>query len=351
MKEKPYNPQCVEIIQLKEKCGIYQIRNIVNNHIYVGSSKNLFLRYKSHFGDLKRNKHENPYLQYAYNKHGKDSFVFEILEYCEQENRFKNEQYWIDKFYGQGCYNINKDAINPPNARGRKRIFTEQQRKKLSLSQKKRFEENPELRKQMSLARIGKRMGAEHVNSKSVVCLETAKEYAAVSEAKRETGCAGVSACCRHLIHETNGLHFLYKEEYEKLTKDEINEIIFTDNTCKQVVCLETGKIYKKLIDVQADMNTDRTCIRKCCDGQMAETKGYHYVWYKDYKNLTERDIKNILKRRHTNVIRCKCIETGQIFSSINKAAQVLQLQARQIKASCEQQKAYTRGYHFEYVQ
>ena len=41
---KKYQPKIYDDDKLKNKCGIYQIRNLKNNKIYVGSSNNLFQR-------------------------------------------------------------------------------------------------------------------------------------------------------------------------------------------------------------------------------------------------------------------------------------------------------------------
>lgn len=42
-----------------DKCGVYQIRNIINNQIYIGSSKNIQKRWKQHIKALCENKHDN----------------------------------------------------------------------------------------------------------------------------------------------------------------------------------------------------------------------------------------------------------------------------------------------------
>ena len=43
--------------------GIYVIINTINNKKYIGSSKNIEQRKRSHFHRLRHNKHENDYLQ------------------------------------------------------------------------------------------------------------------------------------------------------------------------------------------------------------------------------------------------------------------------------------------------
>lgn len=81
---------------LKNKCGVYCIRNIVNNKIYVGSSKNLYRRLHTHYLRLENKTHINSHLQNAYNLYSSEKFEVEILEFCD--NWLKKEQYWID-FY------------------------------------------------------------------------------------------------------------------------------------------------------------------------------------------------------------------------------------------------------------
>lgn len=353
MEERVYNPQFFDKEFLKNKSGIYQIRNIQNNYVYIGSSKNLFERYKFHFSVLKRNKHENPYLQGAYNKYGKENFTFEILEYCEPEIRFNIEQYWIDRFYGNNCYNINKDATNPPDCTGKKHVFTEEHKRNISISQKKRFE-NPEVRKQHSLIRIGKHLGVDHVNSKPVICLETGKEYAGLSEASRETGLnrSSISACCRNKYFSTEDFHWLYKEDYEKLNQEQINEIIFTYNNFQQVVCLETEKCYKSIFEAAKDTGIHHTSILKCAHRKKKEVKGTHWILYEDFKNMSESEKQELMLRHNIDKRKkCLCIETGEVFESILKAAKALNLAPRQITACCKGQKAYTQGYHFKFIE
>ena len=59
---------------------IYKIENTVNGKVYIGQTNDPEQRKRAHFGGLKRNKHENPYLQSAWNKYGEDSFYFEVID-------------------------------------------------------------------------------------------------------------------------------------------------------------------------------------------------------------------------------------------------------------------------------
>lgn len=94
--------------------GIYKITNIINNKIYIGSSKEIDRRWYLHKYLLNKNEHYNKHLQYSWNKYGEDNFKFDIVEILNDEIKiFEREQAWIDK--ERACdknigYNINKLA-------------------------------------------------------------------------------------------------------------------------------------------------------------------------------------------------------------------------------------------------
>lgn len=61
-------------------CGIYQIKNLVNGRVYIGSSVNIRRRFSTHRNMLARNNHHSTLLQRAWNKYGEAAFSFSVLE-------------------------------------------------------------------------------------------------------------------------------------------------------------------------------------------------------------------------------------------------------------------------------
>jgi group I intron endonuclease len=53
-------------------------------------------RWSIHKYELKTGSHDNIHLQNAWNKHGKDNFLFEIIEQCLPENLLLTEQKYLD---------------------------------------------------------------------------------------------------------------------------------------------------------------------------------------------------------------------------------------------------------------
>ena len=78
--------------------GIYKIVNIEDNKAYIGSAKNFLKRKYMHFHLLSKNKHHSTYFQNAYNKYGKNNFIFEIIEKCNIEILIEREQYFINLY-------------------------------------------------------------------------------------------------------------------------------------------------------------------------------------------------------------------------------------------------------------
>ena len=90
--------------------GIYQIRNISNGKIYVGSAVNLSRRKSQHFHCLRNGNHPNRYLQNAFSKGQKLKFF--VIEYCDESSLITCEQSYIDILWdnGERCYNVAKEA-------------------------------------------------------------------------------------------------------------------------------------------------------------------------------------------------------------------------------------------------
>lgn len=65
-------------------CGIYEIKNKINDKRYIGQSTNIENRFIRHKSKLKNNKHINLPLQNAYNNG--DRFDYNILLTCERNN-------------------------------------------------------------------------------------------------------------------------------------------------------------------------------------------------------------------------------------------------------------------------
>lgn len=88
--------------------GIYKITNKINNKVYVGQLSDIDYRWVHHRCDLKANAHHNIHLQSAWNKYGKNAFIFEVIEECDLSLLDERETFWI-QFYNSYDNGYNLD--------------------------------------------------------------------------------------------------------------------------------------------------------------------------------------------------------------------------------------------------
>lgn len=115
---------------MQEKiCGVYCIKNVKNNKIYIGSSVDVKRRWYHHVTELNKNNHCNWHLQRAWNKYGRDNFEFYILQVCtaeelkDLEQKYINETHCCDRNIG---YNVCPSVNN--------KIWADETKEKISLA-------------------------------------------------------------------------------------------------------------------------------------------------------------------------------------------------------------------------
>ena len=77
-------------------CGIYKITNTITNDFYIGSSKDVKLRWASHKWPSSWKRFPNNQLYKDMKKYGLDKFVFEVLAEVEEGSLKVAEQYFIE---------------------------------------------------------------------------------------------------------------------------------------------------------------------------------------------------------------------------------------------------------------
>ena len=157
--------------------GIYQITNRANGKRYIGSAVNPRRRWQDHLSNLRRGKHCNVHLQRAFDKHGRDAFIFSVLEHVESEKLIEREQHYLDTLLSE--YNIAPTAGNQlgfqhtdktrrkMSAAHKGKCLSEETKRKLSEAQRgergNNYGKHPsnETREKLSEAHKGKRLNKE----------------------------------------------------------------------------------------------------------------------------------------------------------------------------------------------
>ncbi len=167
--------------------GIYSITNIINQKIYIGSTDNLRTRKQQHFNGLRNGTHRNRHLQRAYYVYGENAFFYQILEIVPNiDDLLVREQHYLDILSPE--YNILRIAgsnrgfkhsektktrlsaahkVNPKVLANIKRLHIARKGiplgpcANMKIAQRKRWENNPEGRAQVSKVHKNKVISAE----------------------------------------------------------------------------------------------------------------------------------------------------------------------------------------------
>ena len=102
--------------QTVQPMGVYQIKNLKNGRIFIGSAKNLQGKINSHKFQLKNGLHLNKEMQQDYLEAGAESFSFDVLDvlppkedvnYNYSEDLKVLEAMWLEKLqpFGEKGYN------------------------------------------------------------------------------------------------------------------------------------------------------------------------------------------------------------------------------------------------------
>lgn len=370
----------MNIESLRNKMGVYQIRSLRDGKVYVGSSYNIASRWAEHQHDLRKNEHRNARLQNAYNKYGSENFVYEVIEIIESEDQaeqFKREQYWIgvkDACNRKKGYNIQKEVLIIPHV----------ERAVVCLETKEIFDSLKEAGKAKNVdagsiscccnKRKLKQTGGYHwrfydeyinmseedieevLNNKwlRIVCLETGEIFKSYHETGIKKGT--IQSCCSQTaqgnIINCFGKHYLYEKDYNKLSKEEIQKIV--DHKPEgykgsgEVICLETGIIYKNARAAMLDTGINDSNILYACYGKYIVSGKFHWMFKKDYDLKSKEEIEDLLLTSSYGK-PVVCLETGERFKSATEAAQFISTTIPLMCNVCKGKALSVRGFHFLY--
>lgn len=118
---------------MNQRSGVYKISFCGTDKFYIGSAVDLTKRKLNHISDLLNNRHANIHMQRLFNKYGKESFNFEIVEYVPPESLIKVEQKYITELEPQ--INILKTAYSSLGYKHKKEALEKIKTKALELSE------------------------------------------------------------------------------------------------------------------------------------------------------------------------------------------------------------------------
>ena len=260
--------------------GIYKITCKANNKIYVGQSIDIETRWVAHKRELSTQRHHNIRLQNAWNKYGGQSFIFEVIEECKQENLNEKEIYWI-KFYDSFKNGFNL-TIGGEGTNGK--IYSDEERQRRCgegnpFYGKKHKEGWLERIQECSMEKTCKPIYQIDRKTKEIV-----NEFISVSEASRVMNCSitAISLVLNGKNNSALGYYWIYKSDYNE------NIVIPTNKNIRPILQLDpnTNEViaeFKSIADANRKFANNRrnSKIIMCLTGEQRLAHGYKWV----YKN------------------------------------------------------------------
>jgi group I intron endonuclease len=275
------------------QCGIYEIKNIENNKVYIGQASDIYRRWRQHKHLLNCNQHANKHLQASWNKHGEHCFVFSILKTCDQADLGSLETAAIHEIPENLRYNSGESGPCPTLG----------------------IKHSDKTKKAMSYAKGGRPVLAENLSTFEK------RNFAFLKEATDVLGLNYRHAwdCCAGKRPSVRGWKLQYTGECAPKILKEKNKITKTSRAIVGT-CLTTGRelVFEKVADVRG-MQFSRESVYKCLSGQMQKHKNHtwRYVDGLPHKNLSDEWCKKLTKPRNKGSAKSfpvigTCIKTGQ---------------------------------------
>ena len=370
--------------------GIYKIKNIVTDDIYVGQTNNFDRRFAEHKRDLNNQKAANIHLQRAWNKYKECSFEFSIVEECPVEKLNEREMFWVAHYdsYHNG-YNM---TFGGDGTRGY--VATEETRRKISAG----LRGKPKSPEHIQKMRNGRKLYFEThpgTTETPVVCLNTKEHFATQKDAAAQYGMCStnIGSCCRKVTHSAGKsqdgvrLVWVYGQEFQSMTDKDIDTLIAAASAPREypadmgerisrglkgkpkseehiekmrqahkvfveqngvpnqipVVCLNTEEFFESAADAARHYNIQEGGIRRCCIGELhssgKDSCGAPLVWKNkdDFLKMTPEEKLSALSFRQTQYTRkVRCVTTGVIYDSIKEASIQTNTNVNSIIACCK---------------
>lgn len=339
---------------LIELSGIYAIKNITNNKLYIGSTEDFKIRFRSHKNKLLTNSHFNTHLQASWNKYGEDNFEFLCIKEIKIEDfkniedfkkdLIKNEEYYI-QFYktNNNKYGYNARVFCDSNL-GLK--WPEQSKQKFSESKKgKPIPENTAIALRNYLDSVkGK------PNEAAINYYKNLSEEDKIKLEKHLSECGKIAKINGDKRKEETGIYW---------TRE--GSISYKNKKGTKIYCyLLNGKFYKEFLTIAdalkfLNMNPKNTsCITKILDKCVYQ----NFIWRSEFKeSLNQEELEAFFMRTMLYSNNKKVAKYDLNFNlvkqydTIKEAAEELgYAKSSSLKSYIDKNKP-CKGYYYKYIE
>lgn len=262
--------------------GIYCIENFLNGKKYVGQSKNIEKRWKTHRAALRRGTHDNTHLQAAWNKYGESSFLFYVLELCDEKSLSERETFYINLLSAfENGYNMTQggegtrghhhteEHKNKMRELFKGRVFSDETLRRMSEAGKNREQKQTEARI------VGYKVVSEKLKGRSFS--DEHRKNISKSHKGKPAWNKGIKLEPKN--HPMFGKHHSEsaKEKIGNANKGRKRTEEQRLKCAKQVLCVETGEIFPSITDAAKVYSVSIHAISNVLRGKAKTCKKLHW--------------------------------------------------------------------------
>lgn len=282
--------------------SIYKITNSVNGKVYIGQTmRKPEDRWRQHINNSMRetSRDYNSYFHNAIRKYGKEVFVFEEIERCDNTELDIREIFWIDyyqSFNNKYGYNLTLGGQGSPryadeeilklwhegksvgeihDETGINRGWVSVRLKACGITDEeiayRRYKSSKE---KTSMAVYQYALSGEYIRS-----------FNSVSEARRATGIGHIEKCCAEKQRQSGGFQWSYKKleklpPYEYKRASIVPKAVFQiDEVTKKIIAE-----YKTMAEASRVIGVDISGIASVCKGTQYTAGGYCWACKSDWQ-------------------------------------------------------------------
>lgn len=295
-------------------CGIYRIKNNINNKVYIGQSIDIGRRIRQHIVDAKKmgDRKTNRPLYRAIRKYSIENFTFEIIHICSQgvlqfeldalEIQYINSHKSYMSAHGYNAtkggsgIDLNSEAYNKmlvENTRPEKLAKFEAGKLRYAKIRHEQSLERKRIKQEERQKQKTKRKpGRNYRKTRAVVCNELVCSFDSITDAGLFIGvrASSIWSCCNGKQSSINGLHFQWIDKSIPFVPKPRKEITFNDRLelmnkavregiTRRVICVESNEVYGSAAiaanSIGVSANTMRGHLYK--NQRTGKVKGKHF--------------------------------------------------------------------------
>lgn len=117
----------------------------------------------------------------------------------------------------------------------------------------------------------------------------------------------------------------------------------------KQVICIETGKVFDSIVEAEKFYNIDHH-VGLCCKNKNRTCGGYHWAYASDHETIKELStFANATPQKYAAKEKIYCKELDKIFNSAVEAAKYVNGKSSHIHACCKGKLKSHKKLHWRY--